>query len=83
VACDATSLGVMDLQCDLWPDLYTFDVEEVDVMGCYVEDSEEQHSVSNLSMEPLGLVKWQYANLGAEPSEDVSAHRHDNDHCVN
>jgi hypothetical protein len=52
-------------------------------MGCYVEDSEEQHSVSNLSMEPLGLVKWQYANLGAEPSEDVSAHRHDNDHCVN
>jgi hypothetical protein len=51
-------------------------------MRRYVEDSEEQHSVGNLSVEPLRLIKWQYAHLGTEPSEDISAHWHDDNHGV-
>jgi len=98
VACDSTSLGIMDLQRDLRSDLHTFDVEEaifvskvklgkrhinsLDVMRRYVEDSEEQHGVGDLSMEPLRLIKRQYAHLGTEPSEDVSAHWHDDDHGI-
>lgn len=98
MSCDSTSLGVVDLQRDLGSDLHTFDVEEaifvskvklgkryinsLDVMRRYVEDSEEQHGVGDLSMEPLRLIKRQYAHLGTEPSEDISAHWHDDHHGV-
>jgi hypothetical protein len=33
-------------------------INSLDVMRRYVEDSEEQHSVGNLSVEPLRLVEW-------------------------
>jgi hypothetical protein len=58
-------------------------INSLDVMRSYVEDSEEKHSVSYLSVEPLRLVEWQYAYFRTEPSEDVSAHRHDNNHGIN
>lgn len=51
-------------------------------MRCDVKDSEKQHSVSDLSMEPLGLVEWEPSRLGSEPTKDISAHRHDDDHSV-
>ena len=54
----------------------------LDIMRCHVENGEEQHSISNLSMEPLGFVKRHEAGLGSEPSEDVSAHRHNDNHGV-
>lgn len=55
----------------------------LDIMRRHVENGEEQHSISNLSMEPLGFVKRHEARLGSEPSENVSAHRHNDNHSVN
>ena len=98
VSCDATSLCVVNLKSDLGSDLHTFNVEKatfvslclamstvcdlLDVMRCYVEDSEEEHGVSHLSMKPLRFIKRQKARLGSEPSEDISAHGHDDNHGV-
>jgi hypothetical protein len=69
VASNATSLGVVDLESDLRSNLGTLNIEEaspvsicysldiydhlLDVMCRYVENREEEHSVSDLSMEPL------------------------------
>jgi hypothetical protein len=70
---NSTCLGVVDLERDLRSHLYPFNVEEavktlasrerfllvnlLDVMRCCVKDSEEKHGVSDLSMEPLRLIK--------------------------
>ncbi len=57
-------------------------INSLDVMRRYVKDSEEQHSVGNLSVEPLRLIEWQCAHLRTEPSEDISAHGHNDNHGV-
>jgi hypothetical protein len=96
---DATSFGIMDLKCNLRADLDTLDVEEatvistsqtlcvkiysLDIMRTSVEDSEEEHGVGNLPMEPHGLVKWHPSSFRSKPTKNVSAHRHDDDHGVN
>jgi hypothetical protein len=98
VSSNSTCFGVVDLECYLGSHLRSFNVEEaviwlawdgrvlllniLDVMRCDVKDGEKQHSVSDLSVEPLGLVEWEPSRLGSEPTEDVSAHRHDDDHSV-
>lgn len=73
VSSDSTCLGVVDLKRDLRSYLYSFHIEEamhssdldernllvnlLDVMRCCVKDGEKQHSVSDLSMEPLRLIE--------------------------
>jgi len=79
---NSACFGVVDLECYLGSHLCSFNVKEVDVMRCDVKDGEKQHSVSDLSMEPLGLVEWEPSRLGSEPTKDISAHRHDDDHSV-
>ena len=66
---DATGFGVVNLKGDLWSYLNTLDVEEaaivstilafeiktclLDIMSAGMEDRKEQHSVGDLSVEPL------------------------------
>jgi hypothetical protein len=98
MSCNATSLGVMDLECDLWADLGTLDVEKaafistkqagrigidlLDIMRRDVENGEEQHSVGDLSVEPHGFIERRPPHLGSEPSENVPAHGHNDNHGV-
>jgi hypothetical protein len=51
-------------------------------MGAGVQNGEKEHSIGDLSVEPLVLVKWEPSSLGAKPSENVPAHGHDDNHCV-
>lgn len=55
----------------------------LDVMGRNVQNREEQHSVSDLSVEPHGFVQGQYPDLRPDHSQDVSAHGHHDDHGIN
>lgn len=98
VSGNSTSLGVVNLECNLRADLDTLDIEEagtistiqttvweiysLDVMSASVENGEEQHGIGNLSMEPHRLVKRHPSSLGAKPSKNIPAHRHDNNHGV-
>jgi hypothetical protein len=54
----------------------------LDIMSTGVEDSEEEHGVGDLSVEPHGLVKWHPSSFGSKPTKNVPAHGHDNDHGV-
>jgi hypothetical protein len=51
-------------------------------MRCYMEDGKEKHSIGDLTMEPLRFIERQPPSLRTEPTKDVSAHRHDDDHCI-
>lgn len=99
VSRDTTSLCVVNLKSDLGSHLHTLDVEEttlvsldvwitagrysLDIMRYHVEDGEEQHSIGDLSVEPHGFIQRHKARLGSQPSEDVSAHGHNDNHGVN
>lgn len=83
VSRDTTSLCVVNLKSDLGSHLHTLDVEEIDIMRYHVEDGEEQHSIGDLSVEPHGFIQRHKARLGSQPSEDVSAHGHNDNHGVN
>jgi len=50
-------------------------------MGRNVDDREEQHGVSDLSMEPEILIQWQPLDLGTDPSHHGAAHG-DQDECA-
>lgn len=68
VACNATSLGVVDLNGSLRSNLCFFDIEEaikisqvsiesigqdlLDVMGRYMDDGIDKHRIRHLSMKP-------------------------------
>lgn len=52
-------------------------------MRSCVKDGEDQHGVGDLSVEPHRLVEREPPRLGPQPSENVSAHGHDDDHGVN
>jgi len=61
---DTTGLRVVDLKGNLRSDLDSLNVEEVDVMSARMQDREEQHSIGDLSVEPLRLVKRHPSSLG-------------------
>lgn len=55
----------------------------LDIMRCYVQNGEVDHGVGDLSVEPDGLIKRQDAHLGSQPSENISAHGHNDHHGIN
>lgn len=57
MACDTTGLHVMNLHGGFSSHQGTLHVEEVNVMCCYVNNSPEEHGVSDLAMEPLAFVQ--------------------------
>lgn len=77
---DTTGLRVVDLKGNLRSDLDSLNVEEaafvstflarenvevlLDVMSARMQDREEQHSIGDLSVEPLRLVKRHPSSLG-------------------
>lgn len=54
----------------------------LDVVRCNMKDGEEEHSIGDLTMEPLRLIERQPSCLRPKPTKNVAAHRHDDDHCV-
>lgn len=60
---DAASLGVVYLHRGLWSDLVALNIEEVDVVSRYVNNSEDQHRIGDLSVEPLRLVQWKPSDI--------------------
>ena len=63
MACDASSLRIVNLNCCDWSKLGSFNVEEVDVMGANMNTREDEDIVCYLSMEPDRLVKWKPSDL--------------------
>lgn len=83
VAGNTTSLGVVDFEGHLRANLSLFHVIEVDIMRSGMSNGKHKHSVGNLAMEPYRLVEGEESNFRSEYSYDVSAHGHDNNHCIN
>jgi hypothetical protein len=95
---NSTSFGVVNLESDLRTDLSALNVEEagfispvqhgksdgclLDVMSTCVQDGKEKHGVCDLFVEPLVLVERRPSSLWSKPSEDVSAHGHNDNHSV-
>lgn len=72
---DTTRLGVMDLEGDLFADLSTFDIDEVDVVSSGVDHGPESHRISDLSVEPDILVGGEGpCELGTDNSNDIAQH---------
>ena len=65
MACDASRLRIVDLDCCDRSKLGSFNVEEVDVVGTNMDTCEDEDVVCYLSMEPDGLVKWKPSDLGS------------------
>jgi hypothetical protein len=98
VSGNTSSFGVVNLESNLRTDLSTLNVEEagivsfvrisenegglLDVMSTSVEDCEEQHGVCDLLVEPHVLVERCPSSLRSQPSENVSAHGHNDDHSI-
>jgi hypothetical protein len=98
VSSNTASFGVVDLESNLRANLSTLNVEEaeivsnlqisehgeilLDVMGTSMENREEEHGVCDLFVEPHVLVERRPSNLWSEPSENVSAHGHNDHHSV-
>ena len=78
VTCDATGLGVVDLYGSFRADLGAFNVEEVDVVRKYVDTGKGEEGVGTLSVEPLGLVQGEEAELWADEAHEVAAHGQEN-----
>lgn len=57
MARNTTGLHVMNLHSGFSSHQRTLDVEEVHVVRCYVNNSPEEHGVSDLAMEPLAFVQ--------------------------
>jgi len=72
---DATCLSVVDIQCRLRADLRFFYVKEVDVVRSDMNDSEQEHGICCLSMQPLTFVQRQESNFWSDYSQNSSAHR--------
>jgi hypothetical protein len=99
VSSDSTRLSVVNLECNLRSHLHSFNVEEavhplvpnkrilllylLDVMRGGMNDRKDQHGVSDLSVKPLRFVERYPSSLWSKPTEDISAHGHDDDHCIN
>jgi hypothetical protein len=95
---NTAGLSVVDLESNLWSDLGNLDIVEaaevngcpalcivdhlLDVMGCGMSDGEDKHSVCDLSVKPHRLVKRKPSDLRPDHSKNISAHWHNDDHCV-
>lgn len=53
VASDSTRLSIMNLYCRDWPELSSFHIEKVDIVGADVYDGEKKHGVCTLTVKPL------------------------------
>lgn len=65
VSSDAAGLGIMYLYRSLWSNLALLNVEEIDVVSRYVDDSEDQHCIGDLPVEPLSFVQWKPSDVRA------------------
>lgn len=82
MACDATSLHVVNLHRGFSSYQRTLNIEEVDVVGCHMDNGPEEHGVCDLAMEPLAFVQRQPSDLWSYIPKQVSAHREKDDHRV-
>ena len=62
---DAACLGVVYLYRSFWSKLVLLDVEEVDVVSRYVDNSEEQYCIGDLPVEPLSFIQWKPSDVRA------------------
>lgn len=74
VACDASRLSVVNLDCRHWSDLGSFHVEKIDVVSENVDSGENQHSISTLAVEPDCFVERKELELWSNEAHDISAH---------
>jgi len=54
---DTTGLHVMDLNCGFSTYERTLDVEEIDVMCCYMHYRPEEHGIGHLTVKPFAFVQ--------------------------
>lgn len=79
MACNATSLCVVDLKRQLCSDLSSLDVEKIDVVSSGVYHCPESHGVCDLSMEPNVFIGGeQPGELGTNDTDDIAQHRKEN-----
>ena len=82
MAGDASSLRIVDLYSGFRPDLVPLDVEEVDIMGTYVDNREDQEGVSALAVKPLRLIQGQKPKFRSDESQQIPAHWEQYEQCV-
>lgn len=82
VACDAASFGVVNLDSRNWSNLSLFDIEKVDVVGSYVDNSEKEHRIGTLSVEPYRFVERKELELWSEKAHDVTTHGQEDEQAI-
>jgi hypothetical protein len=74
MASDAASLGIVDLNSGLGPQLILFDIIEIDIMGGGMDDAEDEERICDLSVEPLRFIERKPSDLWSDVSEESAAH---------
>jgi hypothetical protein len=82
MASNATRLCVVNLKSRHGTNLGLLDIEEVDVVGCGVQDGEEEHRVCKLPMHPQVFIEWQESQLRSNDAHDGTTDGKKDEHTV-
>lgn len=83
VARDATRLGVVDLEGELFPDLSALNIDEIDIVSRGVDHRPECHRVGDLSVEPDVLVGGEKpCDFRTDDLDDIAQHGDENETSV-